>query len=187
METPEVLRRGVEEFDARVAQISDGQWDAATPDPEWNVRDLVAHLVAENLWAVPLFAGSTIAEVGDRFDGDVLGADPKRSWAEASAPALRAAGEPEVMRRTIHLSFGDFPGHEYAMQLFADHLIHAWDLARAIGADEGLDPELVGTCATWFAAMEDGYRSAGVIADRPPVPDGADAQTRLLAMFGRQA
>jgi uncharacterized protein (TIGR03086 family) len=187
MDTPEVLRRGVEEFDTRVAQIGDGQWDAATPDPEWNVRDLVAHLVAENLWAVPLFAGSTIAEVGDRFDGDVLGADPKRSWSAASGPALSAAGEPGAMQRTVHLSFGDFPGHEYAMQLFADHLIHAWDLARAFGAEERLDPELVEACATWFAGMEDGYRSAGAIADRPAVPDGAGAQTQLLAMFGRQA
>ena len=38
--------------------------------------------------------------------------------------------------RIVHLSFGDFPGGEYTRQLFADHLIHAWELARAIGADE---------------------------------------------------
>ncbi len=182
-----MLRGAVEEFDARVAQISDAHWDEATPDPEWCVRDLVSHVVAEDLWAVPLFAGSTIGEVGGRFDGDVLGADPKRSWAEASGPAVSAADDPGAMQRTVHLSFGDFPGHEYAMQLFADHLIHAWDLARAIGADERLDPELVEACATWFAGMEDGYRGAGAIGDRPPVPDGADAQTRLLAMFGRRA
>jgi uncharacterized protein (TIGR03086 family) len=91
------------------------------------------------------------------------------------------------MDRTVHLSFGDFPGREYAMQLFADHLIHAWDLARAIGVDERLDPELVGACTAWFTAMEEAYRSAGAIAARPPVSDGADAQTRLLAMFGRRA
>jgi hypothetical protein len=35
--------------------------------------------------------------------------------------------------------------------------------------------------------MEDAYRGAGAIAGRPPVPDGADAQTWLLAMFGRRA
>jgi hypothetical protein len=42
-------------------------------------------------------------------------------------------------------------------------------------------------CTTWFAVLEDAYRSAGAIAGRPPVPGGAGAQTRLLAMFGRQA
>ena len=91
------------------------------------------------------------------------------------------------MDRIVHLSFGDFPGWEYTLQLFADHLIHAWDLARAIGADERLDAGLVVSCATWFETMEDGYRSAGAIAARPPVPDDADAQMVMLARFGRHA
>jgi uncharacterized protein (TIGR03086 family) len=187
VEVPTMVRRGVEEFGARVAQIHPGQWEAATPNAGWSVRDLVGHLVSEDLWAVPLFAGSAISEVGDRFDGDVLGTDPNGSWAAASGRAVRAAAEPGAMERTVHLSFGDVPGREYAMQLFADHLIHAWDLARAIGADERLDAKLVNACTTWFAGMEDGYRSAGAIGDRRPVPVGADAQTRLLAMFGRPA
>src|SRR5215470_324097 len=61
------------------------------------------------------------------------------------------------------------------------------DLARAIGADEHLDEELVASCATWFEPMEEAYRGAGAIAARPPVPGGADAQTVLLARFGRRA
>ena len=186
MDVPMMLRLAVGEFGARVSEIRDGQWEAGTPDTEWNVRDLVSHVVSEDLWAPPLFAGSTISEVGDRFDGDVLGADPQGAWQVASARALEAADAPGAMDRTVHLSFGDFPGQEYALQLFADHLIHAWDLARAIGADERLDAALVEGCTTWFAALEDAYRSAGAIAGRPPVPDGADAQIRLLAMFGRQ-
>jgi uncharacterized protein (TIGR03086 family) len=182
-----MLRRGVEEFGARVSQIRADQWEAGTPDPDWSVRDLVGHLVFEDLWGPPLFAGATIDEVGDRFDGDVLGPDPKAAWLAASTRTLEAAGEPGAMDRTVHLSFGDFPGREYAMQLFADHLIHAWDLARAIGADERLDGGLVDACTTWFPAVEDAYRSFGAIAGRPPVHGSADAQTQLLAMFGRQA
>ena len=67
--------RAVAEFDARVRQIGEHQWQAATPDEDWTVRDLVNHLAGEDLWAPPLLAGSTIAEVGDRFEGDVLGAE----------------------------------------------------------------------------------------------------------------
>ena len=141
-----MFRGAVEEFDARVRQIGDHQWQAATPDEDWAVRDLVNHVVGEDLWAPPLLAGSTIAEVGDRFDGDVLGADPKAAWIAASAGAVRAVAEQGAMDRIVHLSFGDFPGREYALQLFADHLIHAWDLARAIGADERLDAGLVASC-----------------------------------------
>ena len=154
---------------------------------EWNIHDLVNHVVSEDLWAPPLLAGSTIAEVGDQFDGNVLGADPLAAWTSASAGAVRAVGEDGAMDRIVHLSFGDFPGREYVLQLFADHLIHAWDLARAIGADERLDAGLVASCATWFDALEDAYRGAGAIAARPPVPRDADAQTVLLACFGRRA
>jgi uncharacterized protein (TIGR03086 family) len=187
MDTVTMFCGAVAEFDARVRQIGDDQWQAATPDDGWAVRDLVNHVAGEDLWAPPLLAGSTIAEVGDRFDGDVLGADPKAAWSTASALAVRAVREQGALDRIVHLSFGDFPGREYAMQLFADHLIHAWDLARAIGADERLDAGLAASCATWFDAVEDAYRSAGAIAARPPVPADADAQTMLLARFGRPA
>jgi uncharacterized protein (TIGR03086 family) len=186
MDVPTMFQRAVAEFDARVSQITDEQWAAGTPDEEWTVRDLVNHVVSEDLWAPPLFAGSRVSEVGDRFDGDVLGADPQGSWRAASAAAARAAAEPGVMDRTVHLSFGDFPGREYAMQLFADHLIHAWDLARAIGASEQLDASLVGECTDWFAEVEGAYRSGGAIAERPPIPADAGPQIRLLAMFGRR-
>lgn len=187
MDVPEMFRGAVAGFDARVRQIGDHQWGQATPDDGWTVRDLVNHVVGEDLWAPLLLAGSTIAEVGDRFGGDVLGADPRASWAEASAGAVRAAEADGAMDRIVHLSFGDFPGSEYTLQLFADHLIHAWDLARAIGADERLDAGLVASCADWFSAREDAYRDAGAIAARPPVPGDADAQTSLLACFGRRA
>jgi uncharacterized protein (TIGR03086 family) len=187
MDIPAMFRRAVAEFDARVRQIGDHQWQAATPDEGWTVRDLVNHLVSEDLWAPPLLAGSTIAEIGDRFEGDVLGAEPKAAWAAASAGAVRAVEKDGAMDRIVHLSFGDFPGSEYTLQLFADHLIHAWDLARTIGADERLDAGLVASCANWFEAVEDAYRSAGAIAARPPVPGDANAQTLLLAHFGRRA
>jgi uncharacterized protein (TIGR03086 family) len=187
MNIPALFSSAVAEFDARVRQVGDDQWQAATPDEGWCVRDLVNHVVSEALWAPPLLAGSTIAEVGDRFDGDVLGGDPKAAWTAAAAEAVRAVEANGAMDRIVHLSFGDFPGSEYTMQLFADHLIHAWDLARAIGAGEHLDEELVASCATWFEPMEEAYRGAGAIGARPPVPGDADAQTLLLARFGRRA
>jgi uncharacterized protein (TIGR03086 family) len=77
------------------------------------------------------------------------------------------------------------PGREYTMQLLADTLIHGWDLARAIGDDDRLDPDLMEACAAWFTAVEDAYRSFGAIAARPELPPDADPQARLLAMFGR--
>ena len=180
-------RRAVGEFDARVRAVGDDQWELPTPCSDWNVRQLVNHLVYEDRWTVPLMEGTTLAEVGDRYEGDLLGDEPRKAWAESSAEAVAAVQADGALERTVHLSSGPTPATEYVSQLFADHLIHAWDLARAIGADERLDAGLVASCATWFEAVEDAYRSAGAIAARPPVPGDADAQTVLLARFGRRA
>ncbi len=183
----ELHRRAVEWFGSNVEKVRDDQWTNDTPCDDWNVRVLVNHLVSEDLWTAPLMEGKTIADVGDVYDGDVLGDDPKGAWASASAAALMSTAPEGAMERTVHLSFGDFPASEYAYQLFADHLIHGWDLARGIGASEAMDPELVDACAAWFAAMEEVYRSSGAIANRPEVPEDADVQTKLLAAFGRTA
>jgi uncharacterized protein (TIGR03086 family) len=179
-----LFRRAAEEFGRRVHDVKDDQWGAPTPCTEWDVRALVNHLVYEMRWAPPLFAGQTVAEVGDRYEGDLLGDDPKAAWDDAARDALAAVESEGAMERTVHLSFGDFPGREYTMQLFADLLIHGWDLARGSGQDDRLDPELVRACAAWFSSgMEEVMRSAGVIGAR--VETDGDEQARLLAAYGR--
>jgi uncharacterized protein (TIGR03086 family) len=185
-DTQQLHRLATDSFGARVAAVRDDQWRRSTPCAGWDVRTLVNHLVYENLWTPPMLDGRTIAEVGDRFEGDLLGDDPKAAWEDSARQALAAVAAPGALDRTTHLSFGDTPAREYVLQLFADLLIHGWDLARAIGVDERLDPELVDACASWFADREHGYRAAGAVGPRPDVPDGADPQTRLLAMFGRR-
>lgn len=185
MNVPDLHHRACEEFGRRVHGVRDDQWELPTPNEQWNVRDLVNHLVNECLWTKPLMEGKTIEDVGDRFDGDLLGDRPKEAWDAAVAEATAAVTD-DAMKRTVHLSFGDFPGEFYAMQLFADHLIHAWDLARATGQDERLDPELVRVCAEWFAPHEEEYRQAGAIGPRPEIPADADEQTHFLAMTGRK-
>jgi uncharacterized protein (TIGR03086 family) len=172
-------------FDDLVRSIDETGWSAATPCPEWDVRALINHVTVEDLWAGELFAGRTIEQVGSAFDGDQLGDSPAARWSRAMSGALAAAGAPDTMTRTVHLSFGDVPGAEYAMQLFADHLVHAWDLATALGRDGRLDPELVAACREWFAANEEAYRATGAIGPRQPLPADADEQATLLAAFGR--
>ncbi len=173
-------------FGEYVHGVGADQWNASTPCSEWDVRFLVNHVLGEILWAVPLFAGRTIAEVGDRFDGDLLGPDPAAAWDAAAPAAIGAVRQDGAMDRTVHLSFGDFPGSEYAMQLLADLLIHGWDLARATGQDDRMDDELVSACRTWFADRASTYREFGAVGPRPDVGLDADGQSALLAEFGRR-
>jgi len=181
----EVYRRSVSGFAERVRQVGADQWSAPTPCAGWDVRTLVNHIVNEERWMPPLFAGATIEEVGDRFDGDLLGDDPVASATAAAQEADDAIAAPGALDRIVHLSFGDTPGSEYLSQLFADHLVHSWDLAAAIGADRELDPEAVQACAAWFAEREDLYRQVGAVGPRVEVPADAGEQDRLIAAFGR--
>lgn len=180
----DAYRRSVEGFGRLVMAVGPDDWDRPTPCADWSVRELVRHLVYEELWAPPLFEGQTVADVGDRFEGDILGADPQTAWKEAAAGAV-APVDDDLLERTVHLSFGDVPGREYLGQLTADHVIHAWDLARGIGADDRLDPELVEFVHAFMAPQVDQWRDAGVFGAAVDVPDDADLQTKLLAATGR--
>lgn len=185
MHVTELHRRSVEGFMVRVDAVGADAWARATPCPDWDVRALVNHVVYEDLWTVPMMEGASIAEVGDRFDGDLLGADPAAAARAACETATMAAASGVVAGRTVHLSFGDTPAEEYAYQLAADHIIHGWDLAAATGGDRSLDPELVEALAPWFADREELYRGAGVIGPRPDGAAADDPAARLLVAFGR--
>ena len=176
----------VAEFTHRVHSIQQDQWHNPTPCAEWDVRTLVNHLVGEQLWVVPLMNGSTVADVGTALDGDLLGIDPVSSWDSAATAATQALHAPGAMGRTVHLSFGDFPGSVYTWQLISDLTVHAWDLARGISADASLDPELAAAVMESLAPDLPTYVGFGVFAEPTPVPDNADVVTRLIALTGRR-
>jgi uncharacterized protein (TIGR03086 family) len=186
MHVTELHRRSVDGFAALLDALDGTSWAGPTPCRDWDVRALVNHIVYEDLWTVPLMEGATMAEVGDRFEGDLLGDDPVAAARAACETATMATASGVVAGRTVHLSFGDTPAEEYAYQLAADHVIHGWDLAAAIGADRTIDPELVAALAPWFAEREELYRASGAIGERPSDPSTTDdPQAQLLIAFGR--
>jgi len=183
MDVNTLYHRSVECFADRVNEVKDDQWGDPTPCTEWTVRDLANHVTNENLWTVPLMEGATMEEVGNRFDGDVLGDDPIGSALAAARTATETVAEQLPKGGIVHLSFGETPKEEYAMQLATDNLIHGWDMAAATGGDTRLEPPLVHAIADWFDEREELYRGGGAISARRTLT--GDAQHDLLARFGR--
>ena len=162
------------------------RWDAATPCTEWSVRDLVNHLTAEQLWVPELLAGRTIVEVGDKFAGDVLGADPVASWRTAIAAAVAAFAGERTAGRTVELSSGPRAVHEYLDEMVTDLAIHGWDLATALHVDETIDPLTVDRLLIeWTGRAAE--LAPPLFGDPLPSESTDDPQTRLLAIFGRRA
>lgn len=179
--------RGIDEFDARVRAIGDDQWDNTTPCTDWNVRDLVNHMTSEALWAPHILSGKTIEEAGDAFKGDAVGSDPKATWELAAEEEKEAVQQAGITDATIHLSRGPTPASEYLAELFSDHVIHAWDLARGIGGDDRLDPQLVEVLYGSLAPFETQLKASGLYGDKVEAPKDADTQTKLLAVVGRKS
>lgn len=180
-----LFAHSVEEFQSRVREVSEDAWDRPTPCVDWDVRALVNHVVGEQRWVVPLLEGKTVAQVGNALDGDLLGEEPQAAAEQAGKEAVAAFTEPGALERTVHLSFGDFTAADYAWQMVADHVIHAWDLAVAVGADPHLDLDLVVRTSHWWEHWEAAYRDAGAVGPRFPLTAHASLQDRLISSFGR--
>jgi uncharacterized protein (TIGR03086 family) len=179
-------RRALDETRGYVAGIDRAQWSLDTPCEGWDVKELLNHLVSGNLWAGELAAGATIEEVGDRFDGDVVGDDALVSYESSAHVAAAAFEAPGALDAPCAVSYGPVPGSVYAGHRFVDVLIHGWDLAVATGQDATLDPELVGVAYSRLQAEADLVRGSGMFGEDLTVPADAGAQTRLLAFIGRR-
>src|SRR5712691_6871143 len=160
--------RGLAQFGHRLHQVRSDQWSLATPCSDWDVRALVDHVAVEQLWVPALLAGQTVADVGDRFEGDQLGADPVGTWDRAAAAAGQAFGAPGALDRTVHLSYGDSPVRHYCREMTFDLVVHAWDLAMAAGLDTRLDPDLVADADEFASGRLDGWRG-DIFAPAQPV------------------
>ena len=132
---------------------------APTPCTEWDVRALLNHLIGFNRLVAANVEGQ---EIPDRADVDFVGDDPSANFAAASRDAEAVLRAPDGLERTYHLPWGEMPGALVAQSLFADSMIHSWDLAKATGQPTALDPELCEAVLAWGrTVMRDEYRQAG--------------------------
>jgi uncharacterized protein (TIGR03086 family) len=184
--TKDFYRRTNRTFAELVTGIGDDQWSQRTPCFAWDVRELLNHVASETMWSAPLLGGATLEDVGDRFDGDVLGDDPRAAFAGAADEALVSVEE-VPLDRVVHLSGGMTPAARYIGELTLDFLVHGWDLAMGIGADHAMDPEISTVMFTVLAPFEPMLRESGVFGERIPTDEDADVQVRLLGLLGRRA
>jgi uncharacterized protein (TIGR03086 family) len=143
------------------------------------VRDLVAHVIGTHRTVFATLGRGDAADVDK--NGDLVSAftDARRSIEEA-------LGDPEASVQTTSGMFGEQPFESLVGRLLAsDTLIHTWDLARATGQDERLDPDAVEKTNEFLVPIDDAIRRPGGFAPKLAPPSGADAQTVLLHFCGR--
>ena len=154
------------------------QLESPTPCTEWTVQQLINHLVGGTEY---LLSATTGREPAERLQATA--ADYQRGVADV----LNAFALPTAMKRTCISPLGfEWTVSQAVAGTFMDVLVHTWDLARATGQDEKLDPTLVDTCSAMFLPeMPERGRAAGIIGPAVEVADDASPQDRLLAAMGR--
>jgi uncharacterized protein (TIGR03086 family) len=164
-------------FRERLAAL--GPDDDARPSPceGWSAKDVVDHAIGvvvqvTNLVGTPIPDDAALSDLA-RYDAAVTDlhdkvADPVLGATEVDSPFGTMALKQLVSGIVIH-----------------DLLVHTWDLARAVGADERLDDELVTHTLASMTPFDDALREHG-FASRVPVDDDADDQTKLLCFLGRR-
>lgn len=180
-EISERYRRVAAGFTDRVTAVPEGAWDNPAPCEGWVARDVVHHLVD---WLPGFFFGTWEVEFPPHPPVDD---DPVGAWKALDATIQSALDDPAVAGRERETRMGRA---SFAATIDTictpDVLIHTWDLARATGLDERLDPDEVHRFAAGIEPMDEILRTSGHYGPRTPVAEDADEQTWLLAFLGRR-
>ena len=153
---------GPARFSRRAAK---GKWERPSPCDAWDARGVLEHVIGfhDVLLLRPL--GLKPNRPHD---------DPQRRW-ELTYAALEQAFESDI-------------GPDAAAVLpnvTRDVLVHTWDLARAVGADDRLDPQW---CEQFYAALPSDasvLSASGMFGAPIALGDRGDVQSKLLARLGR--
>ena len=186
MQLAELHERAAETCGAIIGRISADQWDQPTPCSEWNVRQLVNHIVSENYWVEPLLEGKTIDEIGTQFDGDVLESDPLAAYEASAKSATTAAFRPGALVAPVAVSYGPIPGSEYIAHRLVDLVVHGWDVAEATKQDTNIEYDLADAVLEIIEPQQADLAASGVFGSPIQTSPDADSQTKLLGLLGRR-
>jgi uncharacterized protein (TIGR03086 family) len=168
-----------------IDKVTAESFHQATPNAEWDVRTLAAHMLYELCWSAEIMAGKKPSDVGDVYEGDLIGDALQANWHAAAERAMGAARSTQL-ESVAHLSRGDVPMEDYVREISADLLIHTWDIGEGISEPVIFEDHLIKEAAAYLEPRVGEYEKKGLFAPSIIVPETADAQTRLLAMTGRR-
>jgi len=177
--------RASTEFESRLRLVAADDWTRPTPCTEWDVYALVNHVIGGNRRYTMLLHGALTQAVSRTRTEDHLGDDPIGSFAVTAGELSAAFREPDAMTRTAHHPLGDRSGAELLGMRVIDLTVHAWDLARALGTDDTLDPEAVTYALVNSESIERGRKHGSFAKPTAALPSQASAQARLLHLSGR--
>lgn len=164
-----------------VREVEDGLLGAPTPCAEYDVRALLNHL----LLVVVNFQALAVRESADfSATPDYVGEGGWRTrFEEETARLVEVWSAPGALEGTSP-GMG-LPQRTVGGMVLGDLTVHAWDLARATGREYAPYGPGVPLLEESLGALAPTARRMKVFGEPFPLPDGASAFERVLAVTGR--
>ena len=166
-----------------VERISPWQLTDPTPCDEFNVSDILDHMIVLGGSFGSLFRGEEPPEIDAPA---VAGWVPAPEFTKTMDDLLDAVHSPGAMERTVPTPLGEMPGETFARLVAFDGLIHGWDLASSVGADFEVPAQVVASVDEFARqALTDDMRDGDMFKAATTPPTGASALEALAAFSGR--
>jgi uncharacterized protein (TIGR03086 family) len=185
-------RRTLEQTIVITSAIRPEQLGLPTPCAGWDLRQLLGHMIGQHNG----FAAAARGETSDLsvWADQLPSGDPAGDYAAATTAVIEAFSADGVLGRKMWLpeirDGGPFPATlAIGFFHFVDYVVHGWDVARSLGLDYRLEPDLLAAALPVAQAVPDGeQRRAPGAAFAPGLAVRADAGTlgQIVAMLGRR-
>jgi uncharacterized protein (TIGR03086 family) len=181
------LAEAAAHFGQVLAQVQPDQAAGPTPCDDWSVTDLVEHVTGGNHWAALILRGAKAGEAMAQVKAGAFTGDSNADYLAATKAQQAAFDEAGALGRTVDHFIGPVPAARFLGMRTGDLLIHSWDLARAIGADERLPEPLVRAGLAIYEPMADRLAASGMFGSGAQgAPPAQTPQDRLLQLTGRR-
>lgn len=178
----DALTRALFATEEIVTGIGEDQWNAGTVCGDWNVGELLDHLVAGNY-------GFTAALGGRDASAEDLDLDRVAAYRHSAAGLLEAFAAPGVLEKLVTVPFGTVPGAVALHLRITEVLVHGWDLARATEQSTDDFPEDVAAMEVAFSrdALQEIPTGESPFDPPQPVAESAPGIDQLAALLGRRS
>ena len=169
------------DFDAAVRSVAPEAWRTQSPCEEWTARDIVAHVVDGHRSVISGMRGEVPTPLG-------VDEDPRQAWEEVAHAIAAITQDPAQAAKEIDGPTGTMAAGEVIDRfVIMDLLVHTWDLARTVGADEHLDEDSVRRAYDVLKPMDGMIRRPNFFGPKLDPPSDVDRQTEFLYFTGRRA
>src|SRR5699024_5282428 len=167
-------------FAAKAECVPPRRWEHPSPCEQWTSRDVVGHIVEPQQMFEGL-VGRTLQP------GPALADDPAGAFWAATDQVQAHLDDPEAAAAEFDGAFGRTTFADAVEQFLCfDLVVHGWDLSRATGLDERIDPVDVSSVRARAEELGDMLRSPNVCGPEVPIPADSTDQDKLLAFLGRK-